>query len=260
MCYDIKSQLESQLKHAKRYTPHLVPAILEDLKPYLEDWELDWHHTSGFAHPHLLIYTNDVFPEPVIAQWGLIPHWTKDKKSAESFWNHTLNARSETITEKPSFRDSAKTRRCVIVVDGFFEHHHHQNKTYPFYISRKDEQPINLAGLWSEWVDKETGELLKTFTILTTKGNDLLSKIHNNPKLDEPRMPVILSDDQIEDWLNIQKDLSELKSLFTPFDPDLLHAHSVHKLRGKDSIGNIEKATELVEYAELDIPSEIESN
>ncbi|MEZ4921854.1 MAG: SOS response-associated peptidase [Crocinitomicaceae bacterium] len=257
MCYDIKSQLQTQLKYAKRYTPELVPAILEDLKPYMDQHELDIFHASGFSHPKLLIYTNDDPHKPVLAQWGLIPHWTKDKDSAFKFWNNTLNARAETIFEKPSFRDSAKSKRCLIVVDGFFEHHHLKSKTYPYYISRKDEQPITLAGLWSEWVDKSTGELFKTFTIVTTKGNEMLAKIHNNPKLEEPRMPVIIEDRNENSWLNIENSEQEVQLLFEPFDNNKLHAHTVHKLRGKESLGNVPEVTKLEVYDNLDIPVEI---
>ena len=249
MCYDIRSQLESQLKYAKRYTPELVPEILEKLRPHLDEHQFSWHHASGFIHPHLLIYTSQSFPEPVPAQWGLIPHWSKDLEKAKKFWNNTLNARGETIFEKPSFRDAAKHSRCLIVVDGFFEHHHFNNNSYPFYIHKKDGL-ITLGGLHSEWVDKDTGEVYNTFTIVTTKGNDLLSLIHNNPKLKEPRMPVILEDDQIENWLNTELGPKELEALIQPAHFQL-HAKPVKKLRGKDYVGNEEEVIEKYEYQAL---------
>lgn len=116
-------------------------------------------------------------------------------------WNNTLNARGETIFEKPSFRTSAKNHRCIIYVAGFYEHHHYNNKTYPFFIYRKDAQPMALAGLWSEWKNPDTGGRLNTFSIVTTKGNKMMARIHNNPKLKEPRMPVILPSELEDEWL-----------------------------------------------------------
>ena len=83
--------------------------------------------------------------------------------------------------------------RCVLHVDGFFEHHHLNNKKYPFLITEKDNMPLTLGGLYSEWIDKNTGEVLNSFSILTSEGNDVLSKIQNNPKSEEPRMPLILT-------------------------------------------------------------------
>ncbi len=251
MCYDLKSKLQSQLKYAKRYTPELVDAIIEDLKKYMDPGELEIYHASGFSHPKLLIYTNENPAKPVLSQWGLIPHWTKDKASAQEFWNNTLNARSETIFEKPSFRDAAKAKRCLIVIDGFFEHHHFRGNTYPFFISRKDGEPITLAGLWAEWTDKATGELHHTFTIVTTKGNPMLATIHNNPKLNEPRMPVIIKDGREDIWLNTKNQEPELHQLFIPFDERELQAYTVNKLRGKESVVDATEASDPFEYPEL---------
>ena len=87
--------------------------------------------------------------------------------------------------KKPSFKVSASTKRCILPVNGFFEHHHYKGNTYPFHITLPDNKVMNLAGMHDEWVDKETGELIKSFTIVTTPGNELMSKIHNNPKLKE---------------------------------------------------------------------------
>lgn len=252
MCYDIKTTLKTQLKYAKRYTPELVTEIEEQLKPWQEKLEFNWHHASGFSHPHLLIYTNESNWRPEVAQWGLIPHWTKDLESAKTFWNNTLNARSETIFEKPSFRDAAKSKRCLIVIDGFFEHHHFNGKTYPYYFEQKNKEPLTLAGLWSEWTDQATGEVLKTFTIVTTYGNELFAKIHNNPKLAEPRMPVILEEDMAEHWLNVNLPNEKLKHLFAPKDHLNITHHTVRRLRGKEYIGNTEEVTAPIVYEELE--------
>lgn len=145
MCYDIKASLESQLKRAKRKGDLIaVEEIIENLIPYTD---LPIHHASGFSHPELLIYTDRQPEYPEVATWGLVPQWVDDEEQLKNFWNNTLNARGETIFDKPSFRDSAQHHRCIIYIDGFYEHHHFNNNTYPFYIYRKDKQPLAIAGL-----------------------------------------------------------------------------------------------------------------
>ena len=99
----------------------------------------------------------------------MVPHWVEDKKQLKELWNKTLNAGGETIFEKPSFRESAKHNRCIIYVNGFYEHQHLHRKTFPFYIHQKNDKPLPLSGLWSEWTDRESGETLNTFSIVTTK-------------------------------------------------------------------------------------------
>jgi len=167
------------------------------------------------------------------------------------FWNNTINARGESIFEKPSFRDSAKNKRCLIDLDGFFEHHHQKGKTFPYFIQRKDKELITIAGLWSEWVDKETGELFTTFTIVTTEANPLMIKIHNNPKTSGPRMPVILDDEGQDSWLSSNEEQT-IKSLLQPFPDNLLEAFTVRKLRSKEAVGNVEAASEYFDYDELE--------
>lgn len=252
MCYDIKASLEAQLGRARRKgDQQAVKEILEKLIPISD---LPIHHASGFSHPKLLIYT-DIEPEiPTVATWGLVPHWVRDREQLKKIWNNTLNARSETIFEKPSFRDSAKNRRCLLYVDGFYEHHHFNGKTFPHYIYRKDKKPLIMAGLWSEWIDDESGEVLNTFSIVTTKGNEMMSKIHNNPKLKEPRMPLILLDALADEWLNpIYEEIDQiaLEELMEPYPENELDSHTVTRLRGKEYIGNVANISDKFEYLDL---------
>ena len=166
-----------------------------------------------------------------------------------------MNARGETIFEKPSFRDAAKNNRCIIYIDGFYEHHHFKNNTYPFFIQKKDKNPIALAGLWSEWINSKTGGKINTFSIVTTEGNSLMSKIHNNPKLKGPRMPLILPEEIEEKWLNPiieELDIHLIQDLIQSYPADELKAHTVNKLRGKDYKGNVEEISEEVIYKELE--------
>ncbi len=250
MCYDIKASLEAQLKRAKRQVDlAAIEEIKENLVPITD---LPLHHASGFSHPELLIYTDRQPEFPEVATWGLVPHWINDEEQLKKFWNNTLNARGETIFKKPSYRDSAQHNRCIVYIDGFYEHHHFNKKTFPFYIYRKNNEPLALAGLYSEWVNPKTRGKINTFTIVTTEGNELLSKIHNNPKLKGPRMPLILSDDLEDDWLNPKHNESDVQGLIKIYPEDQLEYRTVNKLRGKEYLGNIQEISNEVLYEELE--------
>jgi putative SOS response-associated peptidase YedK len=251
MCYDIKSSLEAQLKRAKRNQDlKAIEEIIEKLSPLTD---LPLYHASGFSHPEVLIYTQEDPFYPKVATWGLIPHWVNSVEQQKKIWNSTLNARVETIFEKPAFRDAAKENRCILYVDGFYEHHHFQNKVFPFFVRSKKNEPLALAALWSAWTNPDNGGVLNSFSIVTTRGNDMMSKIHNNPKLEEPRMPFILSNDMEEKWLASIKDFeNELKLLLTSCPNVDLKAHTVGKLRGKSYVGNLASITDEVKYEELE--------
>lgn len=247
MCYDIKTKVEAALKRARHYgNEEAIQLLIKQFRPFLED---EFFHVSGFDHPKLLIYTNKNTHLPVVASWGLIPFWVKNSEQQLGIWNKTINARGEEMFEKPSFKTSAKSKRCIIYIDGFFEHHHFKGNTYPFYIQRVDGEPIILGGLWDEWTNRETGEIVNSFTIVTTKANQLLGKIHNNPKLKEARMPLILDEKEADLWLNDTSD--KIKQMISPAANDILKAHTVRKLRGKNSVGNSPEAIEEFIYPEL---------
>lgn len=253
MCYDIKTSLEAQLKRARRYNDQeAIEEIEKKLAPYTD---LPLFHVSGFQHPKVFIYT-DAQPElPSVATWGLIPHWVKDNVQMKKIWNNTLNARGETIFEKPSFRYSARNKRAIVYVDGFYEHHHYQGKTYPFYISRKDGRPMAMAALWSDWQEPEKGEWLQSFSIVTTEGNPLLAKIHNNPKLKGPRMPLILPEELEDEWLqpvHDELDIKKIQELIQSYPEEELQAHTVSRLRGKEYRGNVPEAAKEVKYEALE--------
>lgn len=253
MCYDIKAQLETQLRRAERDGDvHAIEEIMEKLAPLTD---LPIYHTSGFNHPSVLIYTDEDPYFPTVSTWGLIPSNAYDKNA---IWNKTLNARGETIFKRPSFRDSAKNKRCLIKVDGFYEHHHYGGQTYPFFIFNRDNEPITLAGLWSVWEDEKNGGHWNTFAIVTTKANPLMAKIHNNPKLEEPRMPLILSPEHEDDWItSFDEELWEkgqkktLEELIRPYPEEKLNYYTVDRLRGKEYAGNVPEISEPLEYPEL---------
>lgn len=253
MCYDIKASLEAQLTRAQREQDYqAIEEIMEKLIPLTD---LPIHHASGFSHPELLIYTDRSPNYPEVATWGLVPHWVRNQEQLKKLWSNTLNARGETIFEKPSFCNAAKNNRCIIYIDGFYEHHHYEGKTYPFYVYRKDMQPLALAGLWSDWTDDEKGGSINTFTIVTTQGNPLLAKIHNNPKLKGPRMPFILPPELEDKWLihiDDELDQKSIEELIQSYPEEELTAHTVTRLRGKEYIGNVEEVSDPLEYEELE--------
>jgi putative SOS response-associated peptidase YedK len=128
--------------------------------------------------------------EMVLLRWGLIPSWARDP----SIGNRLLNARAETITEKPSFRSALKHRRCLIVADGFFEWQSIQGKKQPRYCRLRDGKPFAFAGLWEHWSLGEN-EPVQSCTIITTEANELVRPLHE-------RMPVILPPDAYQPWLD----------------------------------------------------------
>ena len=156
-----------------------------------------------------------------LMQWGLIPSWVKSTEKAQELFAYGLNARAETIEEKPMFRDAWKQSACVIPASGFFEWKEVSKKKYPHYIRMKDESVMLMAGIFSEWVDPLTGELRETYAILTTEANELMREIHNVKK----RMPVIL--DSTSAGLFLSASPKERKTILQPCDNDLIKAHLV---------------------------------
>jgi len=150
---------------------------------------------NGFQYPKTPVITNIESDTIQLFNWGLLPHWAKDTTIRKS----TLNARIETLTEKPSFRD-AINKCCLILVDGFFEWQWLDPKgknKQKYQITLPNNDAFAFAGLWNEWTDKTTGELIKSYTIITTEANELMSQIHNSQK----RMPFILSKENEFEWL-----------------------------------------------------------
>jgi putative SOS response-associated peptidase YedK len=133
---------------------------------------------------------NDRSRELVMLRWGLVPFWAKDP----AIGNRMINARAETVAEKPAFRAAYRRRRCIVLADGFYEWHREGSVKTPYYISLASEEPFAFAGLWEHWQDKDTDESLQTATLITTAANDFLASLHH-------RMPVILEPDRADRWL-----------------------------------------------------------
>lgn len=149
-------------------------------------------------------------------RWGLIPAWAKDA----SMGTRLINARAETVNEKPSFRSAFRQRRCLVVADGFYEWQHQAGKKQPFYFRLQNEQPFAFAGLWERWKSPDE-EIIESCTILTTEANELLRPIHE-------RMPVILNPDDYNLWLDPTVQKSEkLQQLLHPYPTEAMTSYAV---------------------------------
>lgn len=205
-------------------------------------------HINGFNKPIMPVITNDEPESLNLYRWGMIPFWVKDEKSAEDISSKTLNAREETIFEKPSFKNSIKSKRCLIPSTGFFEWMHYKGNAYPHFIFLRDEKIFSFAGIWSDWTNKSTGEIMHTFSIITTEANPLMAKIHNKKK----RMPVILKKNDETKWLDNDLDEESIRNLLVPFDENKMNAYTISKLitdRSRNS--NVKEVIDKYEYNEL---------
>ncbi len=152
-------------------------------------------------------------------RWGLIPHWAKDTKIGRRM----INARAETVAEKPAFRDALRRRRCLVLADGFYEWQKSGQSKSPMRVAMRSGQPFAFAGLWSVWKDPE-GNRIPSCTIITTSANDLLRPIHH-------RMPAILPRDAEDLWLDENvDDPAVLSSVLAPYADDALEVRAVSPL------------------------------
>ena len=203
---------------------------------------------SAFSYPSIPVITNEKPDSIELFQWGLIPSWVKDIESANQIRKRTLNARSETIFSKPSFRHSIMVKRCLVIADGFFEWRHENKKAYPYYIKVKDDKPFAIAGIWESWTNPETKEELRTFSVITTVANPLLEKIHNTRK----RMPVILPVNREKEWLDNSLSREQIASFLRPYNDSDMYAYTVPNIINKQgyNTGNPEVIKEY-DYADL---------
>ncbi len=247
MCYNTrisrkKKELEEHYK---------ILAVVGEMH---ENEELVYNQANGFAHPNLWIIPQEKPDNMIPVMWGLIPHY-KMGADAKAYYKEQirygsgLNAKSEKLFDSNNYKKSALTRRCIIPVDGFFEPHRiEKGKPYsiPFYFHRKDEAPINLAGIYAITPDK-----VVTFTILTKAATPLFAKIHNK----KFRRPVILQDEDIDVWLDSTLTESQVQNVIDDDMPDAeLNAYPISKdLYKRGGEGDREDIIEKVDYKDIEI-------
>jgi putative SOS response-associated peptidase YedK len=189
--------------------------IREDLRKHMEQHRFNIAPTQDVL---VAVQIGDK-PELQVMQWGLIPSWAKDAAIASQL----INARAETISEKPAFRKAFERRRCVVPADGFYEWRMNSDgsKT-PVYIRLKSHRGFGFASLWETWRDG-AGEPVHTCTIITTPANAMLTRIHN-------RMPAILSPEAVRQWLNpAAQPADELRAQLKPFPADEMEMQVVSR-------------------------------
>lgn len=237
MCYHYSlTAPDGEIEH--RFTAKFKPEYVRD-----KVW-----HNDGFTHRPMPVITADEPDFINMYSWGLIPHWVKSLADAKKLSNQTLNAKGETVFDLPSFRSYIGKKRCLVLADGFFEWMHIGKDKIPHYIYLKDRMPFAFAGIYSHWKDPDTGEVLKTYSILTTGATGKMKKIHNSKE----RMPVILRPESERVWLKQDLMKDEINNLIMPLDDELIQAHTISKLiTSRTESSNQERVIEICEYPEL---------
>ena len=219
MCFTVAIIREGKLITAEEYYAS-KPAVKQK-KVILP--ELPFHYlVSGFSHPSLPVISADGLS---LLDWGLIPAWVKDQETANDISSKTLNAVGETVFEKPSFRKSIATRRCLFPVSGFYEWREFKGVKYPYYIQLAESDYFSLGSLYDTWINPQTGEIKNTFSIITTPANPLMEKIHNLKK----RMPLILSPDDEMKWIDPGLKTDQIKELIKPFPQEKMKAYTISR-------------------------------
>ncbi|MFD2891384.1 SOS response-associated peptidase [Flavobacterium chuncheonense] len=208
MCFHSK-QTKLALEVEKRFKAKIDH--IENFKPTT--------HINGFDFPQTPIIIDEA-PEVITHfNWGLIPSWAKD----EEIRKMTLNAKIETVDEKPSFRNSIN-KRCLVIANGFYEWHWNDAKgksKTKYEIGIPNEDLFAFAGIYSQWTDTYTGEIRNTYAILTTEANPLMAEIHNNKK----RMPVVLHPEDERKWLQHEP----IQKFAFPYQANLI-AHNLDNI------------------------------
>ncbi|HLG34315.1 MAG TPA: SOS response-associated peptidase [Bacteroidia bacterium] len=242
MCYNLEYIERRGEKYAARYKDSLPPSWkvsqeLEELPTY--------YFVSGFSHPKLPIVKHDgIFP----FSWGLIPSWARDTKTAEEISGKTLNAVGETVFEKPSFKKSIASKRCLLGVNGFYEWRDLNKVKYPYLIHATDNELFSLGCIYETWLDKSTGEIHNTFSILTTPANPMMEIIHNIKK----RMPLIIAPQDEPRWIDPSLKPDEIKAMIKSFPENQMSAFTVSRnANSAKNNRNVPQIIEQINYPEL---------
>ena len=191
---------------------------------------------NGFEHPNLpvlFVPQNETNFKVDNFEWGLIPSWVSDSLKSKELQKNSLNARSETAFEKPMFQKAWEQNPCVILASGFFEWEHQNQLKIPHFIYPSSNEILYMAGIYDTWINSNTGNLIYSYSILTTHANQMMEKIHNVKK----RMPVVLNEENAEKWLLL--DAPSRQELCKPCPEEFLSSHTVSmKLNSPKNIRN----------------------
>jgi putative SOS response-associated peptidase YedK len=200
----------------------------------IHEWDIEYSPSYNIAPSQdILLVVNDGKRRLVKSRWGFVPSWSKELSAGYKM----INARAESVSDKPSFRQAFQNQRCLVVADGFYEWKKEGTTKRPFYIRLKSGMPLGFAGLYNVWRSPE-GEQISTSTIITTNANELLQPLHD-------RMPVITSPDAYDIWLDPTiHDKALLQTVLKPYAPEALDTYEVtQKVNSpkNDSPENIQK-------------------
>jgi putative SOS response-associated peptidase YedK len=210
-------------RYARRSDKQRISEHFHVHGPSVPDFGPSWNVAPQTFQPIVRLNRDTGERELVLMRWGLIPFWAKDPKIGL----RTINAKAETITTAPAFREAIKFRRCLAPADAFYEWQKLDAKTkQPFAIAMKDGKPYAFAGLWEKWKDSKAGTELLTFTVITTDPNEVVQPMHD-------RMPVIIPECDYDRWLKTDPDRPPI-DLLRPFDADKMTAWKVDK-----AVGNV---------------------
>jgi putative SOS response-associated peptidase YedK len=197
-----------------RYTVAVDPQLLAERFSVALPEDIAPRFNVAPTDPVLTVTERSAGRELLIARWGLVPHWAKDAKGGARM----INARAESLAEKPAYRPLLAKGRCLILADGFYEWRHDPDgKRRPVRYTLDGAEPFGFAGLWTGRHDPEADEWLRTCTIITTTANELVAPVHD-------RMPVILPRKSEDAWLDRGVAVGEALALLQPYPSELMHA------------------------------------
>ena len=211
-----------------RFTLHLPADVIAKIFKVLLLANLPPRYNVAPSQLNLVVRQTTEGRQIVPMKWGFIPHWAKDPRLGYSM----INARAETIDVKPAFKGSFRSRRCLVVSDGFYEWRHGGKVKEPFYITLKDGGVMAFAGLWDHWQNPE-GEFVESYTIITCESNELVSTLHF-------RMPVIIGQKDYDTWLDPATPLDQVKKLLLPYPAERMTLWKVGPLVNSTKIDSEE--------------------
>lgn len=207
MCYYFS--ITSGLKEIENYYD-FVPSLIDNYS--------NKKILKAFDFPKIPIITSRGI---LYAKWGLIPYWVEGTDKAKEYRRYTFNARMEDIHKKISYREAIINKRCIIPCNSFYEYHYEKEKKILYKITLFPKKIFSLAGVYDEWIDNRSGKIYRSFSIITTKANDLMAEVHNNKK----RMPVILPKREDELLYISNSQMYIIKELLNSYNYDGLQAN-----------------------------------
>lgn len=249
MCYDVRYLTKRMKDYAERMgeDPAEIDKMGKQLRVF-SDQAGPVYHTTAFDHWKLPVITNQQPKDFQFFQWGLIPHFVKNYGDYQAkYATRYLNSRIETLFEEKLFNanlnreldnpfyKSAVERRCVVVLDGYYDWHWQGKNSYNFHVLLRSEEPMLIAGIWRTWKDQKAGKQIDTVNMVTTDANELCKEVHNRPKASEgPRQLAVLDRESTEAWLEPDASPSQLRKAVKVFPANQMKAYPVKKLFYQD--------------------------